>query len=69
MARNRTPQTFEKRRREHDKQKKRLAKIAQRQERNAARRQARQDADNGIVAPEQPAAPDPTPAPGSDAGQ
>lgn len=41
MARNRTPQTFEKRARERDKQAKREAKQAERLARNAARRQAK----------------------------
>lgn len=41
MARNRSPQTQEKRRREHDKQRERLEKIAKRHERNAAKREAK----------------------------
>ncbi len=41
MARNRTPETHEKRRREHDKQTQRLEKIAKRNERNAAKREAK----------------------------
>lgn len=41
MARNRTPQTQEKRRREHDKQRERQDKIAKRNERNAAKREAK----------------------------
>jgi hypothetical protein len=41
VARNRTPQTQEKRRREHDKQRERQEKIAKRLERNAAKREAK----------------------------
>jgi hypothetical protein len=41
MARNRTPQTQEKRRREHDKQRERQEKFAKRLERNAAKREAK----------------------------
>jgi len=43
MAKNRTPQTFEKRKRERDKQVKREAKQAERRARNAAKRTAKQD--------------------------
>ena len=39
VARNRTPQTQEKRRREHDKQRERQEKIAKRNERNATKRE------------------------------
>jgi hypothetical protein len=38
---NRTPQTQEKRRREHDKQRERQEKFAKRQERSAAKRDAK----------------------------
>ena len=38
---NRTPQTQEKRRREHDKQRERQEKFARRQERSAAKREAK----------------------------
>ena len=41
MARNRTPQTQEKMRREHDKQRERQEKIAKRNEKNAAKRDAK----------------------------
>lgn len=44
MPRSRTPQTFEKRRREQDKQRERQEKIAKRNERNAAKREAKKDA-------------------------
>lgn len=47
MARNRTPQTQEKRRREHDKQRERQEKIAKRNERNAAKREAKKTAPGG----------------------
>ncbi len=47
MARNRTPQTQEKRRREHDKQRERHEKIAKRNERNAAKREAKKTATEG----------------------
>jgi len=40
MAKNRTPQTFEKRQRERDKQLKREAKKAERLARNAGKREA-----------------------------
>ncbi|MEO6594836.1 MAG: hypothetical protein ABIP94_08800 [Planctomycetota bacterium] len=43
MARNRTPQTFEKRARERDKQAKRQAKQVERLARNAAKRDAKQE--------------------------
>jgi hypothetical protein len=39
VAKNRTPQTQEKRRREHDKQRERQEKIAKRNERNAIKRE------------------------------
>ena len=48
MARNKTPQTQEKRRREHDKQRIRQEKMIQRNERNAAKREAKKA---GIVLP------------------
>jgi hypothetical protein len=51
MARNRTPQTHEKRRREHDKQRERQDKIAKRNERNAAKREAEK---TGVVPPPAP---------------
>jgi hypothetical protein len=68
MARNRTPQTQEKRRREYDKQRKRQEKIAKRHERNVAKREAKKtgvappsvsvlDA-NGDVVASSPATPD-----------
>ncbi|HEX5053116.1 MAG TPA: hypothetical protein VFZ65_15180 [Planctomycetota bacterium] len=43
MARNRTPQTFEKRARERDKQAKRQAKQAERLARNADKRDAKKE--------------------------
>ena len=43
MPKSRTSQTQEKRRRERDKQLKRQAKLAKRQERNAAKRDAKLD--------------------------
>jgi hypothetical protein len=46
MARNRSPQTQEKRRREQDKQRQRQEKMLQRNERNAAKREAKK---SGIV--------------------
>ena len=55
MARNRTPQTQEKRRREHDKQKQRQEKIAKRNEKNAAKR----DAKKAGIAPPPPEVLDP----------
>jgi hypothetical protein len=51
MARNRTPQTQEKRRREFDKQQRRQEKIAKRNERNLARREAKK---SGTVPPALP---------------
>jgi len=42
MARNRTPQTQEKRRREHEKQLRQQEKIAKRDERSAAKREAKE---------------------------
>ncbi len=51
MARNRTPQTQEKRRREHDKQRERQEKIAKRNERNAAKREAKK---SGVALPPLP---------------
>ena len=64
MARNRTPQTQEKRRREHDKQRTRQDKIAKRNERNAAKREAKK---LGIALPPTPVvdprAPDEIPPP------
>jgi hypothetical protein len=42
MGRNRTPQTQEKRRREHDKQKQRQEKIATRNARSASKKEAKQ---------------------------
>jgi hypothetical protein len=48
MARNRTPQTQEKRRREFDKQRERQEKIAKRNARNAAKREAKK---SGIPLP------------------
>ena len=71
MARHRTPQTMEKRRREMEKQQKRQAKHAQRLERNAARREAKRQADGTAPAtPETPTIdpgeagqPDPSPTP------
>jgi hypothetical protein len=47
VVRNRTPQTQEKRRREHDKQRERHEKIAKRNERNAAKREAKKAATGG----------------------
>lgn len=46
MAKNRTPQSFEKRRRERDKQLKRAAKQAARIARNAAKREAKEEGGN-----------------------
>jgi hypothetical protein len=51
MARNRTPQTQKKRRREIDKQLERQEKIVKRRERSAAKREAKR------VGPTDPAAP------------
>jgi hypothetical protein len=48
MARNRTPQTQEKRRREHDKQRLRQEKLTKRNEKNAAKREAKK---SGIPTP------------------
>jgi hypothetical protein len=53
MARNKTPQTQEKRRREHDKQRIRQEKAIKRNERNAAKRDAKKA---GIVLPPAPVA-------------
>jgi len=51
MARNRTPQTQEKRRREFEKQRQRQEKIAKRNERNLAKREAKK---SGTVPPAVP---------------
>ena len=71
MGRNRTPQTQEKRRREHDKQRERQEKFAKRNEKNAAKREAKK---SGVPLPPTPVAdprnpdeippPPPTPAQG-----
>lgn len=53
MARNKTPQTQEKRRREHDKQRVRQEKMIKRNERNAAKREAKKF---GITLPPTPVA-------------
>jgi hypothetical protein len=64
MGRNRTPQTQEKRRREHDKQRERQEKISKRNEKNAAKREAKK---TGVPLPApvvaDPRAPDEIPPP------